>query len=275
MKRVSFVNPQKTASISLTGRACSLDCAHCGGHFLSGMKDVEALLLPPKAGKSSGLQPTSVLVSGGCDRNGQVPLWEHREKLSELSKRYRFIAHTGLILDKERIDALSPLFQAVSFDLLGDDGTVEDVYGLDASASDFFASYRMLSNYLPTYPHITLGIRSGEFSGEYESLEAVAKTPPPALVVNIFIPTPNTRYADCLPPSLDEVKDFLEKARSRLGKIPIYLGCMRPSGKYRASVDCLALDMGLARIVKPHQDAKRKAMSEGFKVEHRLECCIL
>ena len=33
--------PVDTASLSVTGTACALDCAHCGGHYLQHMIPVE------------------------------------------------------------------------------------------------------------------------------------------------------------------------------------------------------------------------------------------
>jgi len=72
---IEFDYPLDTALISLTGRACALDCAHCGRHYLQHMTPIwEA-----KIG-----QATSCLISGGCDAEGRVPVTEHLAQVAAL-----------------------------------------------------------------------------------------------------------------------------------------------------------------------------------------------
>ena len=37
---ITWSYPLDTAVLSLTGRQCALDCAHCGGHYLGGMRPI-------------------------------------------------------------------------------------------------------------------------------------------------------------------------------------------------------------------------------------------
>ncbi|MBC2723618.1 MAG: radical SAM protein, partial [Desulfosporosinus sp.] len=60
---IYFDFPTKTESVSLTGTACSLNCAHCGGHYLKGMTDIEGLELTSQL--THELSFSSALISGG------------------------------------------------------------------------------------------------------------------------------------------------------------------------------------------------------------------
>ncbi|MGB4213928.1 MAG: hypothetical protein WBK64_03680, partial [Dethiobacteria bacterium] len=42
--QVEFVFPRLTLPVSVTGRSCALNCAHCGGHYLQGMASLEEAL---------------------------------------------------------------------------------------------------------------------------------------------------------------------------------------------------------------------------------------
>jgi len=37
---ITWSYPLDTAVLSLTGGECALDCAHCGGHYLGGMRPI-------------------------------------------------------------------------------------------------------------------------------------------------------------------------------------------------------------------------------------------
>ena len=40
--QITYALPVDTALVSVTGAACELDCAHCGGHYLRHMQPLEA-----------------------------------------------------------------------------------------------------------------------------------------------------------------------------------------------------------------------------------------
>jgi uncharacterized radical SAM superfamily protein len=265
MKAVEFIYPQKTFPVSLTRKECALNCAHCGGHYISHMSSKKLY--------STGLTGArSCLVSGGCNIRGEVPLSDNIELIRSLASNFKIVAHTGLITEKT-VNLIAPYIKAASFNLLGSDRTIHDVYGLDRSADDFFKSYRILKRVMEVYPHITLGLRGGEIAGEYSSLDFLSKEGAPAIVINVLIPTKGTRFYQKSPPPLSEVEVFL-KETTKL-KIPIYIGCMRPSGKYRTELDRISLELGVDRIVKPSQSAIDLAKELDFNIKRRDECCVL
>lgn len=280
---IGFDYPQATEVLSTTGKACSLDCAHCGGHYLEGMiplqefagrKVAEESRTSPDGSPQGRLFPKSCLISGGCDSRGKVPFLRYRDALAELKKHSRLNFHVGLV-DDEDAAVLGKLADTVSFDFVGDDETIDEVFGFRRTVSDYLASYRALRRHTRVLPHICVGLRGGHISGEYRALEFLAREGIDGLVAIVFSPTPGTRYADRSPPSLDEVATFLAIARLSFPDKPFFLGCMRPNGRYRAALDCLAVECGLNKLVQPTSGARSLAAERGLRVIRGEECCVL
>lgn len=265
---IEFDYPSRTAVVSVTGGWCALNCAHCGRHYLRSM-------MPLNRAQLDGAK--SLLLSGGCDTQGRVPLLEHLDeirKLLEGQPGLRVNCHTGLIGEAEA-QTLAPLVEAFSFDFVGDDETIREVYGLERSVEDYIRTYQMLRRYGRVVPHITLGLRGGRLSGEYRALEILVELGVEGLVAIVFRPTKGTRYEDREPPPVNEVVEFLARARMALPNVPIHLGCLRPQGSYRAALDKGALRAGVNKIVLPSPAAVEMAESLGLEVARGEECCAL
>jgi len=263
---IYFDYPVQTRSISLTGRACSLQCKHCGGHYLEGMQPIEQV--------AAALPFRSALVSGGCTREGKVPFAKHLDRLHELKQQVRLNFHVGLVDDQE-IAMLRGLADTVSFDFVGDRETISEVYGLQQGPEDYVRVYQALRETVPVMPHLTLGLRGGRWSGEEKALDLLAEAGLDGLTFLVFIPTPGTVYADRQPPALEEVVRFLAQARCRFPTIPLALGCMRPKGRYREALDAAAVALGLNRIVLPAPAARSLAAERGLNPQRGEECCAL
>ena len=263
-------DPQETRAISLTGSNCALDCAHCGRHYLESMLPIAGL--SPQDPRLDGA--SSLLISGGCDRQGRIPFWPHLEEIRALRPGRRLNWHVGLV-GEEEATALEGLADVISFDLVGDDDTIAEVYGLKVTVEDYRRTYRLLRRSFPVVPHITIGLRGGRLSGERAALRFLQEEGAEAIVFLVFIPTPGTRYAGCAPPPLGEVAGLLAEARLTFPGIPLLLGCMRPGGAYRRALDSLAVRVGVNRIVKPHPAALELAARLGLRVEAGRECCVL
>ncbi len=265
---IGFDYPVDTAVISLTGTACALDCAHCGRRYLAHMIPIE------QAAERIGPAP-SLLISGGCDPQGRVLVGEqHLRLLDGLRPGRRLNWHVGLIGQGE-LEAIRPYVDVISFDFVGDDETVREVYGLERSVADYVATYQLLRQQVPVIPHLTIGLRGGELGHERKALGILAELGCKALVFLVFIPTPGTRYADHQPPAVAEVVHLLIEARLRFPQTPLYLGCMRPRGPYRKALDPLAVRVGLNCIVSPAREAVALAQELGLTIERGTECCVL
>lgn len=264
--------PVETESISLTGTACALDCAHCGGHYLQGMRPVGEI--KDTLREEGALSFRSALISGGCTKDGRVPFLPHLDFLGKLKERARLNFHVGLI-GEEELPTLQSLADVVSFDFVADRETIEEVYGLEHSPEDYIEVYRKLRRSVQVMPHLTLGLKGGEWQGELRALDKLAELGLDGLVFLVFIPTPGTRYAKRQPPPVEEVIEFMAKARVRLPNIPLILGCMRPKGKYRQVLDEAAVALGINRIVMPTPGARELAQGLGLTLVRGEECCAL
>jgi len=271
-RQVEFVRPTATRSVSVTGTSCALNCAHCGGHFLQGMLSLPRLMERWQRGEE--LPWTSLLVSGGCDPEGVVPVARHLDQLRELAARFKLNLHPGLV-DEKTARLIGQVASAVSFDLILDGDTIAEVLGLSCGPQDYLRVYRQLRRYSRVFPHLVVGLKGGRLRGEYRVLEALADLGAEALVVIVFFPVPGTAYSGCRPPEVEEVARLLATARLMLPRLPIYLGCMRPAGSYRARLDALAVRAGVNRLVLPAPPARELARELGLEVAWRRECCVL
>jgi len=217
---------------------------------------------------------SSCLISGGCDAYGRVPVTSHMSNVAALRPGRILNWHVGMISETD-MRTIAPFVDIVSFDFVGDSETIREVYGLRCGVEDYASTYAMLRWHCAVVPHLTLGLRAGLFSGEYAALRTLQKMGLDALVLLIFRPTPGTRYAGCQPPALEEVVAFLLRARCELPDTPMYLGCIRPGGRYRRELDSLAVRAGINTIVNPAPSAVRKARELGLSVQWRDECCVI
>ncbi len=255
MSEAEFVFPVRTKAISLTGRACSLNCAHCNRHYLGNMGTL---------GDMEQDKPfSSILASGGCDKEGRVPLLEFRDELSKLREKYKIVAHTGLF-PPGKVKELRGIADVVSFDLPPSTNAIREVFGIDKTRQDYVDSLCALMKEVPTVPHLTIGLRGGKIEGERDSLDIIAGLGQKKIVLNVLVPTPGTRYQDRAPPSVGDVVSLLNYSKRKFDKV--YLGCVRPGGNYRERLDKKALGI-VDRIVMPARGISRE------KAEVFHECC--
>lgn len=264
---IVFTRPTKTTVISLTGRSCQLNCAHCNGKYLEQMLNIDDGLKEMKKNGS-----TSCLLSGGCDYQGEMKI--DLQSVIRLSRKGRINAHLGLI-GEEEMGLLTPHLDCVSFDFLVDDQTIKDVYHLERTGQDYIETYQMIRQYVKVIPHICIGLQCGQINGEYRALDELVRLGAGGLVFIVFIPTKGTLYADCPLPALEEVLELMIYARQLFPEIPIHLGCMRPGGRYRGELDYYAVELGINKIVNPTPLAVKRAEELGYQIIYQEECCVL
>jgi uncharacterized radical SAM superfamily protein len=267
MGEITFVYPRNTVPMSVTGKACALNCPHCQGHYLEHMKG-------PHEVDENTKKVTSYLVSGGCDLEGAVPLRDHLNLLKSLSQNAKVIAHTGLIKEED-VALISPYIHAASFNMIGDDSTIKKVYNLKKTTSDFILSYIALKKEVKTYPHITIGLHQGAVLGEYKAIDMLLPHEPEALVLNVFIPTKETGLSGYNPPDLKEVYDVITYAKENMKETELCLGCMRPGGSFREKLDTFCVETGVDRMVMPAKLARYLADTKDYEITESQECCII
>jgi hypothetical protein len=211
----------------------------------------------------------SVLISGGCNANGEVPLLEFANKIMEIKRKSKTILHPGLF-PPDKAKMLRKLADRIAFDFVGSSETIREVYGLNRTVNDYLSSFCALSSQTPTIPHITIGLHGGKIKGEWNALELLRSTNTKIIVFNVFIPTTGTAYECFSPPPVDDVLRLLGAAREQFSKV--FLGCMRPGGAYRSKLDSRVVDQHVVdRIVMPTPNTFKKVKASSIFTE----CCIL
>ncbi|MCS7175964.1 MAG: radical SAM protein [Pseudothermotoga sp.] len=245
-----FVDPNWTIPISLTGNACFVNCSHCGGHYLAHMKTLQDL------DRFAAKGYKSFLISGGLEKDLLVPFMNYLSLLRDLKGRYKLVYNFHVGFPQKRLEEIEDLADIVSFDFFTDPSVMEAVYGF--SIDPFHLLKAIETTKVPAIPHITIGIFKGRISQEHQALELLSQRFN-SIVLNVFVPTPATKFAGFPPPNLAEVREIFEHAREKFKFIA--LGCMQPKGQYRRL---------LQQVVKPFVDVIVKPLS---KVEVNFKGC--
>lgn len=268
--------PRLTA-VSVTGRACSLSCEHCGAKLLDHMvnvpahRDLYALALDLRARGCEGL-----LVSGGSSRSGEVPLRRHLGQIARVRQDLgmRVAVHPGLVSRRTAEELAAAGVDSVMVDVIGADETLRDVYHLDVGVDAVEESLGMLVDAgLRVIPHIVLGLHYGRLLGERRALEMVARHSLPTLVLVVLTPLAGTAMADAPPPELEELAALFCEARLVLPLATVNLGCARPGGPGKLKLDQAAIDSGLNGIAFPADGAIAYAAGRGLRPRLHEYCC--
>ncbi len=266
------------ASVSVTGTACALGCEHCKTNVLHGMADLRQHdgslfdLCADLASKGA----RGVLISGGSDKRGRVPLLAHVPDMIRVRKELGLAirVHTGLP-DEETCAALGEVgIDGAMIDIIGHRDTMRDVYHLDSDPEDYENSLAWLEqNKVPTIPHIILGLHFGKMLGEENALDMIVRHPPKTLVLVVLMPLTGTPMMGVTPPSLEEIGAFFERSRKALPSTPVMLGCARPLGNLKLEIDRLAINAGLNGIAYPANGIVEYARQNGLQPKFINACC--
>lgn len=271
--------PYSFVPISVTGAECALRCCHCGGKLLESMRSAQ--------GKGKMLElcqyladrgAKGVLVSGGCDSQGRVPLLPYIEEIKQIKKKLSLsvIVHTGLVDEELAAGLREAEIDGAMLDMIGATETIQEVYHLNATIQDYEKSLALLiQENIPTMPHIVLGLHYGRFLGEEAALEMISHYPIAALVLVVLTPLADTPMETVSPPAANELGHFFARARLTFPATPVLLGCARPAGEKRRAIDRLAIDAGLNGIAYPAEGIVKYARYKGLNPKFSETCCSL
>jgi uncharacterized radical SAM superfamily protein len=268
--------PEQFVSISVTGSQCALACDHCRSKVLEGMLPLGGRGLYDQAASLKARGARGLLVSGGCDRKGRVPLLRHVPDLARIRRELGLLirVHPGLP-DEETAAALAEVgVDGAMVDVIGARETIRDVYHLDVEVEEYEAVLARLERHgVPLIPHIVLGLHHGRMLGEWRALDMIARHRPKVLVLVVLMPLTGTPMQAATPPSIEEIGGFFATARAALPGAPITLGCARPLGPLKAEIDRRAVDAGLDGIAYPAEGIVALARSRGLTPRFHDACC--
>ncbi|MHA1881841.1 MAG: radical SAM protein [Candidatus Thorarchaeota archaeon] len=271
-------NRHNFASLSVTGESCSLNCEHCGGKLLKGMESTTTPeLLLARAREIKSLGGEGILVSGGSDSRGHVPLERFGAALADIKAMgLQVVVHTGLVNEKTAQILGEAKIDAAMLDIIGDADVVKNVYHIDQGPQKMAHSLDLLiDNKVPITPHVLVGMNYGKLGGELEALDMIAQRNPQAVVIIALSPLRNTPMAEVPPPSPEIIGRVLTVARLGMEKTPLLLGCARPIGEHKILTDKFAIQAGANGIAYISQEGVGFARELGLSPVFMDICCSL
>jgi len=275
---LSTTGELRFTAISVTGSRCELECEHCRGTLLEPMISAVgpgALVEQGQRLLERGCR--GVLVSGGCDGRGRVPLEPVLGELAELRRLGLAVAvHAGLV-DGPSARALAEAgVDCVMLDLVGDRETARRVLHLDVGPEDFERSLSaVVEAGLPAVPHVVAGLCFGELRGEEAALRIAARHPVAGLVLVVLRPDPRTGMAEATPVPSEELGRLFASARLAVRDRPVTLGCARPVGRRARAIEAFALRAGFNGIAFPADETVRLAGTLGLRSRFAERCCAM
>ncbi len=266
-------------SVSISGRACALNCRHCNGvylQFMEGYTEPEKFLRAAMARMEKGAK--GFLISGGCDRDGKMlNLPKFLPVIKELHDIGAIIKlHTGFV-DEKMASRIADSVDIASMEAVGDDETIREIFHLDSGVEEYKRTFRNLKKSGVKYiaPHIAAGLHYGQLRGEFRALESLRDIAPSTISIIVFSPTKGTEMENTPPPSPETVRAVVEKARELFPDTHIILGALRPRGpstgvnhEERIAIELAALDGGITGIEMPSSTFLDVARRSGWRVRH-------
>jgi len=234
----------------------------------------ERLLALCRELKDKGAQ--GVLISGGCQPNGSVPIGEFVDVLGRIKRELglTIVVHTGVVDGQSAQDLRSAGVDAALIDIIGSDETIGEIYRLNARVADYDESLDNLSKAgMTLVPHVLVGLHYGKLKGEIRALKLIAKHNPSAVIIISFMPIHGTKMESTQPPSPTDIGRIIVAARLLMPKTPLVLGCMRPKGAHKDETDALAVRIGVNAIAFPAESAIELAEKMGYSVSFSSMCC--
>lgn len=275
----SIKTPPRFVDISVTGRSCELMCDHCASKILWHMIPAttpEELWKVCEDLKSQGV--TGILISGGSDKNGYVPLWDFFDTMKSIKEELGMLVtcHVGLVDEEYAFRLKEAGVDAVLLDIIGDNETISQVYKLPhRTVEDYDRSLKLLKEAdLRIVPHVIIGLHYGKIRGEMRAIDMISKYDPDALVLVVIMPYyGKARFQLLPPPPVEESARVVLYARKSVPNSPLMIGCARPAGAERIKFDVYSILAGVNGIAFPAEGVVSYARSIGLEPVLSPSCC--
>jgi uncharacterized radical SAM superfamily protein len=276
----SLFQKDRFAAVSVTGSHCDLRCGHCKGKLLESMipaEDPETFLKITDRLRLNGAH--GILVSGGADQNGEVPLKKFIPSIKVLKEKdpqFKVIVHTGLIRREVAKELKEAGVDQILIDVIGDEDTIGEVYHLNKRVENYEETLWMLKQMGHRLaPHIIIGHHFGEIRGEWKALEMVTRVGVDTIVLVIFKTLQSFEKNHFKVPRPEETSKISAIARILNPIVPIRMGCIRPAHPWKAEMEKGFILSGVNTIAYPLQGTIDYAKEMGFETKFVEMCCSL
>lgn len=217
------------------------------------------------------------LLSGGCDREGKVPLQDFLWAVARIKSETALAVnvHTGLLdtLEEAKALVLSGA-DCLSVDIVQDPELITKRMHLNRRPEDYGRTLGLLFSAGATkvVPHVCIGMSGASTSGELAALRLISRFPVSSVVLLSFLPARGTPMFIEGRPDPEHVLEVV-KVATRMVHAPIIMGCMHPRGDWKLEVGLIRI--GLRALAMPSRQTVKWAEENSFEVEWREECCAL
>lgn len=245
-------------SISITGDKCGLNCKFCRGKVLREMFQATSPhelyeLVKFLSNKHNIL---GILISGGFDRSGYLPIKPFTTIIREIKRDFDLIVsvHCGFV-DDDYVKILNDAnIDIVDLSVYGP-LTMKDILGLKVDWNIIEDSLKLLYYNSHSYiaPHILVGSYYGCILEEKTIIDLIGDFNPYIMIFLSLIPVEGTEFYNVNPVDVNIMYELFKYARNTIPNTELTLGCMRLRGKYSSSIENILYNEKLIdRIVLPN-----------------------
>ncbi len=264
---------------SITGGNCELDCKHCKKKLLDGMDIFEnsknGLDKIINGHKNNNLK--GILISGGFDHDGKLPIWEYLGIIKELKKscpRLTILAHVGFTDYKEAVKIKDSGIDYVLVNMISGSNAIKNIYNLkNKTEKDYLETIKILEETGNiTIPHIIAGIDALNIDSDYRAVKKLAELNIKKLVFVVLKKlsrNSDTKEFD----GYEKLTDLIIYAKESMPDTKISLGCASPSSKKRGRFEISLIENNIDCISFPSQETI--SFCNEKKIPYRFEemCC--
>ena len=268
-KTICYLSKDSFPSISVTGENCFFSCSHCNRKYLKSMMSINQEELFQKAVELENRGAIGLLISGGFNQNGKVPIDYSILKKIKDNTDLIINLHSGFV-NKEDAKQIKEIgIDAVSVDFVGSNDTINNILKIPFTVNDYEISLKyLIEEGVNTIPHICIGLDQGRIVGEYKAIEIIKKYNIKSLTLLVLIKN-EMQKTKSIQYDINSIKDFIRYARDTLPSLKLSLGCMRPRIKELEDI-ALIFD----NIVNPNSNMIKLIRKE-YEIIVKEICCSL
>ena len=135
-KNICYPSKDSFPSISITGDECHFSCTHCNRKYLKFMLHVTQDDLYQKSIELEKRGAKGLLISGGLDESGKVPIDYSILKKIKNDTNLIINLHSGLLKRNDAKKIKESGIDAVSLDFLGSEDTIKNILKIPFKVSD-------------------------------------------------------------------------------------------------------------------------------------------